>query len=78
MIDLTKIEDINLRSELLKQNLIQQLQEAKLPIVIIKYIMNELAEQINTQFITHCSQVGFESSSQETVEEIPLGQNKQD
>ena len=42
MIDLTKIEDINLRSDILKQNLIEQLEEAKLPIVIIKYIMQDL------------------------------------
>lgn len=77
MIDLTKIEDINLRSEVLKQNLIQQLQEAKLPIVIIKYIMSDLVKQINDQYYAHCSQIGSKSS-QEIVEEISLEQNKQD
>ena len=78
MIDLTKIEDINLRSQILKQNLAQQLQEAKLPIVIIKYIMSDLTKQINDQYYAHCSKVGLESSSQETIEEISLEQNKQD
>ena len=77
MIDLTKIEDINLRSEILKQNLVQQLQEAKLPIVIIKYIMTDLTKQINDQYYAYCSQVGLESS-QESIEEISLSQNKQD
>ena len=76
MIDLTKIEDINLRSDILKQNLIEQLQEAKLPIVIIKYIMQDLTRQINEQYYAHCSQVGLSSSTESQVEQISIPQSQ--
>lgn len=76
MIDLTKIEDINLRSDILKQNLIEQLQEAKLPIVIIKYIMQDLTRQINEQYYAHCSQAGLSSSSEPQVEQISIPQSQ--
>ena len=76
MIDLTKIEDINLRSDILKQNLIEQLQQAKLPIVIIKYIMQDLTRQINEQYYAHCSQVGLSSSSEPQVEQISVSQSQ--
>lgn len=68
MIDLKKIEDINLRSDILKQNLIEQLQEAKLPIVIIKYIMQDLTRQVEQQFYTHCSKVGLSTQNKESRE----------
>lgn len=68
MIDLKEIEDVNLRSDILKQNLIEQLQEAKLPIVIIKYIMQDLTRQVEQQFYTHCSKVGLSTQNKESRE----------
>lgn len=70
MIDLTKIEDINLRSDILKQNLIEQLEEAKLPIVIIKYIMEDLTRQIGEQYYAHCTQVGLSTENKEQTQEF--------
>lgn len=78
MIDLTKIEDINLRSDILKQNLIEQLEEAKLPIVIIKYIMEDLTRQIGEQYYTHCTQVGLSTENKEQKQEfIQIKQEQQ-
>ena len=79
MIDLTKIEDINLRSDILKQNLIEQLEEAKLPIVIIKYIMEDLTRQIGEQYYAHCTQAGLSTENKEQKQEfIQIKQEQQE
>lgn len=57
MYNLKQIKDANLRSVYLKENIIQQIYDANLPVVLIKYIVDDLSEQIDDQFYTYCSKV---------------------